>query len=104
MRSELRLVVASAVITLGALAAVAVSCTDGATPDCTGDAAASCGPLPGSIEASAEGATGEGGTTEGGGGTDGSMQTVDAGSGTDTGTMDMDASDDDADAGLLGDI
>jgi hypothetical protein len=104
MRSEVRLVVASAVITLGALAAVAVSCTDGATPDCTGDAAASCGPLPGSIEASAEGASGEGGsTTEGGGGTDGSMQTVDAGSGTDTGTMDMDAGDD-ADGGLLGDI
>jgi hypothetical protein len=105
MRSELRLVVAVAVITLGGLGAIVVSCTDGTTPDCTGDAAASCGPLPGSIEAGGSAEGGEGGSTEAGGnGTEaGGNQGMDSSMTQDTGsTMDMDAGTD-GDA-LLGDI
>jgi hypothetical protein len=93
---ELRVVIATASVCLGCVCAFAISCTDGATPDCTGDAAASCGQLPNEASSTSETGTPEGG----GGGTDsGQNQTDSSPIDMDSSTPD-DSSDDSGDGGL----
>jgi hypothetical protein len=60
-------------------------CTDGATPDCTGDASASCGLLPNEGGVDDDASSVDGGSIDGG---------IDANMGTDTGTVDTDSGDD----------
>lgn len=95
--AELRIIASVVVIALAGFGIFAstmnAGCTDGATPDCTGDASASCGLL---ASASDDGGNGEGGNTDATG--------TDAGNGTDTGSGDTDAQGDDGgDAGEAGD-
>jgi len=65
-------------------------CSDGATPDCTGDASASCGVLPNEGGTDDDASNVDGGTTDSG---------IDANMGTDTGTVDTDSGDDGGDDG-----
>jgi hypothetical protein len=85
---ELRIIASVAVLALAAggifASSMSTGCTDGATPDCTGDASGSCGLLPNEA-----GADDDAGNAEGGNTTD---------SGTDTGTGDTDTGAGDTDA------
>ncbi len=93
LRISPRLIVSVAVLAIAGFGMAAAGtfsagCTDGATPDCTGDASASCGLLPN------EGGTiDEGGNVEGGNTTDAG---TDADTNMDTGVVDMDAQTDDS--------
>jgi hypothetical protein len=84
------LVVVLGLVGLGTFGSLSSGCTDGATPDCTGDAAASCGVLPN------EGGTDDGSTDDGSTGDSGS----DATQSPDTGAA---LTDDGGDAGDAGD-
>ncbi len=97
MRGELRVIVSVVVLGLAGLGffagALSAGCTDGATPDCTGDAAGSCGVLPNEGGGDNDG----GNTSEGGNTTDASDMDVDMGN---DAFVDMDAqTDDSGDAG-----
>ena len=90
VRGDVRLIVSAFVLALAGVGMVAGSafsagCSDGATPDCTGDASASCGLLPN-----------EGGAVDDGGKSQDGADGTDAGTDTDTGAVDMDVQTDDS--------
>jgi hypothetical protein len=84
--ANIRVILASLAIGFACVGALVASCTDGTTPDCTGDAAASCGPYPSD-------ATSEGGATDSPNVSD--VNAVDSPA-VDTGSNDTDSGDVDA--------
>ena len=94
--AQLGIMVSAVVLGLAGFSVLAASCTDGATPDCTGDAAATCGLMPNEGGSSDDGSTAD----DGGNGTD--AQGTDANQSDDTGSTTDAQTDDGGDSGDAG--